>query len=655
MIKRVVLVLSLLIGIVAVGAGVIAWLAWKQQTALLITTANQLLRPYGIEVLSVQGLTTGFQSSYADQVKFRSTRVEGEHNIRGLRLEYDPRLLIQGQIQRLQAQSVELNPQHSWLRESPVIRFQNLDILCSTLQQCNGSIDFEAKIAHLQIPEAELQAKQLNLETRFDISYEAPVIRIELAPGVKAALGDLETPELKLEQLSLDSQQAWRLNINLEEQLLVADGGQLSVHVPVLRQMPPTADAPGGLSGFELALDRINASYDFKAELGSTKNWQQRLSAQAAFTVEKIYTTLIPFNLWSWHWQQQLEWSPSNMLQLTSTGSLGESNILDIGIRQNFANGDGHVQVQTNNLNFDPGNLTLADVLSPLPVDADLIAGDLHAQATFDWKLPESKTSFELQQWQLRGNLVTEATELAGFYEDTAFAGFNTVARWQLQPDLTLHHQGTSELRLAELNPGIQIHNLQTRYHYDTMGKQLNLQDSQLTLFDGLVTAEPFVLDFSTSPAAGSEFNVQIDGIDISEVLSLAAYNQINASGLIDGNLPVSLTGLTPVITGGILQARAPGGSIRYNAGQGPSGNQSLDLVYQALAHYQYESLQTTVDYAESGELQLGMQLQGLSPELNNGQRINLNLNISDDIPALLQSLQAAQNVSDRLEDLLNH
>ena len=653
MIKRVVLVLSLLTGFVAVGAGVIAWLAWKQQTALLITTANQLLRPYGIEVLSVQGLTTGFQSSYADQVKFRSTRVEGEHNIHGLRLEYDPRLLIQGQFQRLQADAIELNPEHSWLPDSPLIRFQGLDLVCSTMQLCNGSIDFEASAPQLQIPDAELQATQLSLQTRFAIRYEAPVIRLELAPGAKATLDNLATPQLKLEQLSLDSQQTWRLNFNLEEQLLVADGGQLAVHVPVLRQVPQSADAPGGLNGFELAFERINASYNFKEE-PDNPDWLQRLSAQAAFTVEKIYTTLIPFNLWSWRWQQQLEWSPSNQLQLTATGSLGERHILDIGIRQNFANGDGHAQVQTSNLNFDPGNLTLTDVLSPLPADADLIAGELHLQAAFDWKLPDDTHGMGPQQWQLRGNIVTEAAELAGFYEDTAFAGFNTVARWQLQPDLILRHQGPSELRLAELNPGIQIHNLQTRYHYDISHKRLDLQNSQLRLFNGQISAEPFVLDFSPTPTAGSEFNVQISGIDISEVLSLAAYNQVSASGLIDGNLPVSLTGLSPVIAGGMLQARAPGGSIRYDSGQGSSGNQSLDLVYQALAHYQYESLQAAVDYLETGELQLAMQLQGLSPELNNGQRINLNLNISDNILALLQSLQAAQNVSDRLEDLLN-
>jgi len=36
------------------------------------------------------------------------------------------------------------------------------------------------------------------------------------------------------------------------------------------------------------------------------------------------------------------------------------------------------------------------------------------------------------------------------------------------------------------------------------------------------------------------------------------------------------------------------------------------------------------------------------------GQQINLNLNISDNIPALLQSLQASRSITDALEQRLN-
>ena len=135
--------------------------------------------------------------------------------------------------------------------------------------------------------------------------------------------------------------------------------------------------------------------------------------------------------------------------------------------------------------------------------------------------------------------------------------------------------------------------------------------------------------------------------------MSLGAYQQVGATGIISGTLPVRLQGLTPLIEGGQLTASQQGGSIRYDQGSATTGNQSLDLVYQALEDYQYDTLSAGVDFDELGELVLSLQMQGQSPNVGQGQRINLNLNISDNLPALLQSLQAADNITERLQDVL--
>jgi hypothetical protein len=43
-----------------------------------------------------------------------------------------------------------------------------------------------------------------------------------------------------------------------------------------------------------------------------------------------------------------------------------------------------------------------------------------------------------------------------------------------------------------------------------------------------------------------------------------------------------------------------------------------------------------------------------MNPELEGGRRINVNVNISDNIPALLRSLQASRAITERLEQRLN-
>jgi hypothetical protein len=60
--------------------------------------------------------------------------------------------------------------------------------------------------------------------------------------------------------------------------------------------------------------------------------------------------------------------------------------------------------------------------------------------------------------------------------------------------------------------------------------------------------------------------------------------------------------------------------------------------------------MDTEVFYFEDGELLLNVQLQGSNPDMNNGQAINLNVNITDNIPSLLKSLQASRVITDELE-----
>ena len=64
--------------------------------------------------------------------------------------------------------------------------------------------------------------------------------------------------------------------------------------------------------------------------------------------------------------------------------------------------------------------------------------------------------------------------------------------------------------------------------------------------------------------------------------------------------------------------------------------------------------MNTEVFYDEDGELLLSVQLQGRNPDMNNGQEVNLNVNITDNIPSLLKSLQASRVITDELERFIS-
>ena len=107
-------------------------------------------------------------------------------------------------------------------------------------------------------------------------------------------------------------------------------------------------------------------------------------------------------------------------------------------------------------------------------------------------------------------------------------------------------------------------------------------------------------------------------------------------------------------VSEGLISALKPGGSIRYTPLGGiTSGNQSIQLVNEALANYQFTTLDTTLELDEVGELSLGVVLSGSNPELSAGQAINLNVSINDNLRSLLQSLQASRKLTEELEQRL--
>jgi len=76
-------------------------------------------------------------------------------------------------------------------------------------------------------------------------------------------------------------------------------------------------------------------------------------------------------------------------------------------------------------------------------------------------------------------------------------------------------------------------------------------------------------------------------------------------------------------------------------------------LVNDALANYHFDSLQAKASYSLQGDLDLAVAMKGANPDLNSGQEIHLNLNVSDNIPLLLTSLQSSRTITELLQQHL--
>lgn len=155
-----------------------------------------------------------------------------------------------------------------------------------------------------------------------------------------------------------------------------------------------------------------------------------------------------------------------------------------------------------------------------------------------------------------------------------------------------------------------------------------------------------------------NDFTLEIKGLDLARVVALEQQQQIEASGTLNGKLPFVLTHAGIRIVDGTLHATPAGGVIRYHAPESvqsmAAANPNLKLAVLAFSNYHYQKLDVKVNYAENGDLALGVAMAGRNPDWNSGKQINLNLNLAENIPMLLRSLRSGDDIGAQFQNRLD-
>ena len=342
-----------------------------------------------------------------------------------------------------------------------------------------------------------------------------------------------------------------------------------------------------------------------------------------------------------WRWSSQLD---IDTTRLSATGPLSNDAGLALAANLNKVwNGPLQVNGKLQEVFLRAGN-PLARSFTAWPAALELNSGRL---------LGDGKLSLPADGSAPSASLTLEARGLAGIYDRTEISGLDArlagnLQRNRLQMDIT-------ELRLAQLNPGFTFGPLLLRGAYSASLDQpaqgrLSWLTAETHILGGRFWLEPATIDLAV---AHQQLNARVQGVQLGEVLAAYPTEGLSGSGLIDGSFEVhrSTTGLS--VDQGQLAARAPGGVLRFRSpkiealGQ---ANPAMRIVSEALHDFHYDLLSSDVRYDESGKLNLGLRLNGRNPALEGGRPINFSINLEEDIPALLTSLQLSDRVSETIQ-----
>ena len=195
---------------------------------------------------------------------------------------------------------------------------------------------------------------------------------------------------------------------------------------------------------------------------------------------------------------------------------------------------------------------------------------------------------------------------------------------------------------ISELRAQVAVHNANMDGRYD-----IELLNARAALLGGVVSVPPTRLQSTSEPRV----NLRLRGIDLAQLLALYPQSTLKATGKLRGTIPVILGRSGLSVQEGVIVADPPNGILQASLPDGalPEGQGGqVALVRNALRNFQYTKLEADLTADPSGALHLATRLAGSNPDLNNGQPLNVNIGIDENILDLLGSIRAARNVAEQ-------
>jgi hypothetical protein len=179
-------------------------------------------------------------------------------------------------------------------------------------------------------------------------------------------------------------------------------------------------------------------------------------------------------------------------------------------------------------------------------------------------------------------------------------------------------------------------------------GNIMSVGELQFEWAGGQVSAEPFSFDLDN---INTEVTLQAQGVSLEEILLEFPVEDLTATGVLDGTLPIRLRGETLFVDNGRLQSRGPG-TIRYAPpDSGEVGDASLQILFDAIRNFHYDEVAVTLNGGSTGDLAIGLAIAGNNPDLFDGYPIDLNVNVSGDLADILRQSVRVLTIGDETRE----
>jgi hypothetical protein len=497
----------------------------------------------------------------------------------------------------------------------------DLDITAGKINRYLLSGDIHAE--HLNIPEnwkaqgINANAVHFNIHSKSDLPISINALPLAFSGEIQG---------------TLQSRFSGDLNIDIVTKKINIEKCNLSATVPELK---PTQ---------AITLNGININ------LQAAGHWQpdsvEFRASEASLTIAVVNHPQLKNSAWNWQGKFQGAVYKRNVDKL-DVDKFDLNGALMVGKSMTI---NHHMQYNASELVVDwqmPDIFLLAanpfaEILNAWPPLASLTRGKINANGSLLFNTQKntfvkSKSDIQLQ-------------DLSGIYDTVAFQGINTKLNMSINEKS--FHLATKEMKVEEIDKGFVMGPMQMSGRYQaalnklTQGK-LMLEQFNSTAMGGSIATSAQEFDFSREK---QNITLELKNIDLATLLKQHSSSELTGNGQLSGTVPLEITGTSVRILEGLVSAQEPGGQLKYSSERARAiakAQPSMKLVTEALSDFHYSVLTSNISYDETGKLRLGVRLEGSSPAVENGRPINFNVNIEEDVPAMLASIQLSGKVTD--------